>query len=220
MFFLSSKSSPSEPEEMVWISSLSTAVAEVWPAVGFRLVPLSPSLSVLLDSVKTSWGGRRVKGKRVNGESPFTSRLLPKVRQRGAEIMVRGRLHVGWRKIRQEVKAKEARKDLTVMMVKDLVRWEGCSFTQTEWNRAGVRYNLRKVTYIRVGLSWGQEAPALMHTSLTRWAAKTLSLHGRRIVTIISSALSNSDGRGRDGRSQVNGCFFWRLERRQTWKQV
>lgn len=29
MFFLSSKSSPSEPDEMVWISSLSTAVAEV-----------------------------------------------------------------------------------------------------------------------------------------------------------------------------------------------
>lgn len=61
MFFLSSKSSPSEPEEMVWISSLSTAVAEVWPAVGFRLVPLSPSLSVLLDSVRMSWGSGRVK---------------------------------------------------------------------------------------------------------------------------------------------------------------
>lgn len=61
MFFLSSKSSPSEPEEMVWISSLSMAAAEVWPAVGFRLVPLSPSLSVLLDRVRTSWESRRVK---------------------------------------------------------------------------------------------------------------------------------------------------------------
>lgn len=59
-----------------------------------------------------------------------------------------------------------------------------------------MRCSLRKITYIRVGLSGGQEASALMHTSLTGWAAKSFSLHGRRIVTIISRTLSNSDGRG------------------------
>lgn len=68
-----------------------------------------------------------------------------------------------------------------------------------------MRYSLRKVTYIRVGLSGGQEASALMHSSLTRWAAKSFSLHGRRIVTVIPRALSNSDGRwvGGKGREEI-----------------
>lgn len=90
MFFLSSKSSPSEPEEMVWMSSLSTAGAAVWPAAGFRLAPLSPSLSVLLDSVSTSCGGAGVRV-RKGSERRRPLVPLPFVRQKGAEATARGR---------------------------------------------------------------------------------------------------------------------------------
>lgn len=99
-----------------------------------------------------------------------------------------------------------------------------CSFTQALSRTEGwVRYSLRKVTYIRVRLSKGQESSALMHTSLTWWAAKSFNLHRRRIVTIISRAFSNSEGGGRDERGQIIGCLwgcFCRLERRQIWTQV
>lgn len=50
-FFLSSPSSSSEPEEMVWMSSLSLVVPWACPATA---CPFSPSLSVLLDRVSTS----------------------------------------------------------------------------------------------------------------------------------------------------------------------
>lgn len=55
-FFLSSPSSSSDPEEMVWMSSLSLAVPGACPA------RCSPSLSVLLDSVSTSWGQEQLLG--------------------------------------------------------------------------------------------------------------------------------------------------------------
>lgn len=50
-FFLSSPSSSSEPDEMVWMSSLSLVVPWACPAT---VCPFSPSLSVLLDRVSTS----------------------------------------------------------------------------------------------------------------------------------------------------------------------
>lgn len=62
-----------------------------------------------------------------------------------------------------------------------------------------------EVAYVSVGLSRGQESSALMHASLTRWAAKSFKLHGRRIVTVISRAFSNSNGRGRNER----GVRLW-----------
>lgn len=108
---------------MVWISSLSTAVAEVWPAVGFRLVPLSPSLSVLLDRVRTSWEGRRVrKRKRVNGEGLFKLLFLPTVSQKGAEATDKRQVTCWMRKMGQEVKATQAKKDIIEIVVKDLMR--------------------------------------------------------------------------------------------------
>lgn len=60
-------------------------------------------------------------------------------------------------------------------------------------NRRLGKTQLEKVTYIRVGLGRSHESPALMHTSLTRWTAKSFRLHRRRIVTIISRGFSNSD---------------------------
>jgi hypothetical protein len=60
------------------------------------------------------------------------------------------------------------------------------------------KIQLVKVTYIRVGLGRSHESPALMHTSLTRWAAKSFRLHGRRIIIVISRTFSNSDGMRRN----------------------
>lgn len=81
-----------------------------------------------------------------------------------------------------------------------------------------IRYSLRKeATYIRVGLSRGHKLSALMHTSFTRWAAKSFRLHGRRTVTIIPRAFSNSDTQEGMRVGQVTGCClgFCRLEGRQ-----
>lgn len=88
-----------------------------------------------------------------------------------------------------------------------------------------MRCSLRKkVTYISVGLSRGHESSALMHTSLTRWAAESFELHGGRIVTIISRAFSKSNGRGKNEGVRLWAVsylgFFYRLETRQIWKQV
>lgn len=59
-----------------------------------------------------------------------------------------------------------------------------------------------------------------MHTRLTRWTPKAFRLHGRRIVTVVPSALHNADGRNERG--QVTGCFsgcFCRLEvSKRVWK--
>lgn len=121
MFFLSSKSSPSEPEEMVWMSSLSTAGAAVWPAAGFRLAPLSPSLSVLLDSVSTSCGGAGVRA-RKGSERRRPLAPLPFSGRRGLRLRRGGGADTGQRKTRQEAEAKAARTALAVTMVTGLMR--------------------------------------------------------------------------------------------------
>ena len=103
--------------------------------------------------------------------------------------------------MRQEAKTREARKCPTVYGDRlDTRRTLLYAHSKTGgW----VGHSLKEATHIRVWLSRGHESSALMHTSLTWWAAKSFRLHRRRIITIISRAFSNSDGRGRHERGQV-----------------
>lgn len=82
---------------MVWMSSLSTAVAGVCPAAGgFRLTPLSPSLSVLLDRVSTSWGDRGVKeGEELEERKAASSSCFYRDLAKWATAIARRRSDVG-----------------------------------------------------------------------------------------------------------------------------
>lgn len=181
---------------MVWMSSLSTAVAEVWPAVGFRLVALSPSLSVLLDSVRMSWGDNGGKGRRALGRKVASSSCFylgfGKLGYGNCMMMIRC-WRTRWKSQDQRIR------NLTDSHPSELLE-------ERLLHVPLLGLNKREGTHIGIWLSRSHKSPALGHRSFTRWSAKPFRLH-RKIVSIILRAFSNSDGKGKEWEGS-SYCLF------------